>query len=131
MSNAQLFSKRRCEFIAWRNFYLMLNAGVVGKDNVSTRPVAKQANHGRMRAIENAHDPAFRSLASRTGRNTAETDQDMVAVHGIAHGVARNKNVAVQLGHPLLRNHNAVTVLMQNQPTGKRITPMRGGGRSL
>ena len=103
----------------------MLNPSVVGKHNVAARPVAKQSNHGRMRPIENPHDPAFRSLTCRAGRDTAKIDQYVIAMHGVAHGIARNEHVAIELRHRLIWNHKTITVLMKNQAAGKRIAPMR------
>src|SRR5260370_30484450 len=103
----------------------MLNPSVVGKHEVTARRVAKQSNDRRMRAIEDPHDAAFRSLACRAGRDAAKIDEYVVAMHGVAHCIAGNKNVAIELRHRLIWNHKAITVLMENQAAGKRIALMR------
>jgi hypothetical protein len=97
----------------------MLDSSVIGKHNVTARPVAKQSNDGRVRSIENPHDPAFRSLACRAGRNTAKIDQYVIAMHGVAYSIARNKNIAIELRHGLIWHYKAITVLMENQSAGK------------
>src|SRR6267154_5162696 len=125
IASGKLFSKRRGEFLAGRNFHLMLNPSVVGKHEVTARPVAKQSNNRRMRPVEDPHDLAFRSLACRAGRDAAKIDEYVIAMHGVAHCIAGNKNVAIELRHRLIWHHKAITVLMENQATGKRIAPMR------
>src|SRR5439155_13973042 len=110
------------QLIARRNFHLVLNAIVIRQDDVAARCVAKQSDDCRMRAIQNANDSPLGALALGTGSDAAQFDLHMVAVHGVADRVARNKNVAIEIWHRLVGYHEAVAVLVQDQPARKRIT---------
>jgi hypothetical protein len=41
----------------------------------------------------------------------------MIAMHRIFHRVSWNKHVSIQLRHRHIRHHEAITVVMQNEPS--------------
>src|SRR6516162_2624164 len=105
----------------------MLNPRVVGKHNISARSIAEQSDHRRVGAVQNSYDAAFGALPGRAGCHAAQLYFDVVAVHGVADGFARNKNIAIQLRHGTVWNHKAVAVLMQDQAAGEGISARTRG----
>jgi hypothetical protein len=53
---------------------------------------------------------------------------DVIAVHGVFHGVARNENVAIHIGKGDIRNDEAVAILMENEAA---LDFIAGGGLLL
>ncbi len=109
------FPKRWCQLFARRNFDFVLDANVVRQDDIPSRAIAKQTHHGGMRAAENSDDAAFGSLRSREASDAAELHKDLVTVHGVSDGIARNKNVAVKLRHRLFRHDEAVAIMVEDE----------------
>src|SRR4029077_1378564 len=71
-----------------------------------------------MRAIEDSNDAAFGALRSGAGTGAAlNFCQDMVAVHGIFDGVARNENISVELWHRNIGDDEAVAIVVEDQAT--------------
>ena len=111
----KLLTESGREFFAGRKFDFVLNARIVGNNYTAARGVTEEADDGGMRASDNADDAALG--AAGTGR-TAEAGNfgdDVVAVHGVFDVIARNEEVAVEIGDGDVRNDEAVTVLMENE----------------
>ena len=111
----KLLTESGREFFAGRKFDFVLNARIVWNNHTAARGVTEEADDGGMRASDNADDAALG--AAGTGR-TAEAGNfgdDVVAVHGVFDVIARNEEVAVEIGDGDVRNDEAVTVLMENE----------------
>ncbi len=78
-----------------------------------------------MRTTEDSNDAAFGALRARGAAAAQNFDEDMVAVHGVLDGVARNEDVAVELGHGRVGNDEAVAVMVENEAAGDFITSGR------
>lgn len=96
----------------------MLNARIVGQDDVAARGVAKQTNDGGMSAIEDANDASFGALSGRARGSAAELGENVIAVHGVFHSIAGDENVAIEVGHGLVGDHEAITIGVKNKPAG-------------
>jgi hypothetical protein len=84
-----------------------------------------------MRAAQDANDAAFRTLRSGDSAQPLNFHENMIAVHGILDGVARDENVAVELRHRRIRDNKAIAVVMKNQASFYFCTIReRGGWRS-
>src|SRR5258708_39641356 len=68
-----------------------------------------------MRAAENSHDASLGPLRSGKTSHAAELHKDLVTVHGVSDGIARNKNVAVKLRHRLFRHDEAVAIMVEDK----------------
>src|ERR1700674_1219916 len=108
-------SQRWRQLFAGRNFDFVLDADVVRQDDVSSRAIVEQADHGKRRAAENSNDAAFGPLRPGKTGHASELHKDMVAVHGVFDGIARNEDVAIQLRHGLIRNNEAVAVMVEDE----------------
>src|SRR5229473_1838752 len=113
-AEAQFLPQARREFLAARNLDLVLNSNVVRQDHIVLRAVAKQSHHRGVRAVEDSNDTAFRSLRSGDPAQPLNLRQNMIAVHGVLDGVARDENIAVELRHRRIRDHEAIAVVVEN-----------------
>jgi hypothetical protein len=69
-----------------------------------------------MRAVEDSNDAAFGALRSGAATRAAlDFCKDVVTVHGIFDGVARNEDVAIELRHRNIRDDKAVAVVVEDQ----------------
>ena len=69
-----------------------------------------------MRAVEDSNDAAFGALRTESAAGPAlNFCQDMVAVHGVFDGVARNEDVAIELRHRSIGDDKAIAVVMEDQ----------------
>src|SRR6266581_491813 len=68
-----------------------------------------------MRAVQDSNDAAFRALRAGDAAQTLDSCQNMIAVHGVLNGVARDENIAVELRHGGIRHNEAVAVVVKNQ----------------
>ena len=93
----------------------MLDARVIGKDGVPARPITKKTNDRRVRPVENARDAPFGALTRRSWTNPSEFNLDVIAVHGVAYCVAWDKDIPVKLRQWVVRNHETVAVLMEDE----------------
>ncbi|GAC1622870.1 MAG: hypothetical protein PVS2B2_02480 [Candidatus Acidiferrum sp.] len=108
----------------------MLHPSVVRNDEVATRTVVKHANDAGMRAAKDADDAAFhaasRGAAGGAGMAAAlDSDEDVVAMHGVFDTVPRNEDVAVHFRDGYGGNDEAVTVLVKHQAAFDFITALR------
>jgi len=93
----------------------MLDAGVIRRDDTPARGVAELADDGRMRAADNAHNTAFGAAGAGVAAKAVDLGDDVIAVHGIFDGVARNEDVAIHVGESDIGNNKAVAILMENE----------------
>jgi hypothetical protein len=68
-----------------------------------------------MSAADNADDAPFGT--SGTGQTTEPGDSgnDGIAVHGVFNVIAWNENIAIDVGKRDVGDHEAVTILMENE----------------
>ena len=115
LAGKKLLAKRRGEFFAGGQLNVVLDARVVGNHNATLRGVTKQSDDRRMRATDDANDAAFGATRSGKTAEARESGNDRVAVHGIFDVIARNENIAVDVGKRHIRNHEAVAILVQDE----------------
>src|SRR6266446_10198315 len=80
-----------------------------------------------MRAAEDSNDAALGALRSGDAARALDSCQDMVAVHGIFDGVARNEDVAIEMRHRHLRNNKPIAILVENEAPFYFIAIRQGG----
>jgi len=68
-----------------------------------------------MRAAQDLNDAAFSALRAGNATQTLNFCQNVVAVHGVLDGVARNENIAVELRHRRIRDDEAIAVVVKNE----------------
>src|SRR5216684_2529213 len=127
-AEAQLLPQPLCQFVAAWNFHLVLDPNVVRQDHIVLGAVAKQADHRRMCAAQDSNDAAFRALRSGDAAQTLDLRQNMIAMHRVLDGVARDENIAVELRHRRLRHNEAIAVVVKNQPSFYFIATREAGG---
>lgn len=93
----------------------MLDARVIGRDDTSARGVTELADDGRMRAADNAHNTAFGAAGAGVAAEAADLGDDVITVHGVFDGVARDEDVAIHIGESNIGNDEAVAILMENE----------------
>jgi hypothetical protein len=81
-----------------------------------------------MRAAQDSNDAAFGTLRSGDPAPTLNLRQNVIAVHRILDGVARNENIAVELWHGRIRDDEAITVVVKNQTSFYFIAACEAGG---
>src|SRR6266567_7284254 len=80
-----------------------------------------------MRAAEDSNDAALGALRSGDAARALDSCQDVVAVHGIFDGGARNEDVAVKMRHGDVRNDETITVLVENEAPFHFVAIRKGG----
>src|SRR2546428_13941599 len=80
-----------------------------------------------MRAAEDSNDAALGALRSGDAARALDSCQDMVAVHGVFDGVARNENVAIEMRHRDVGNDETITVLVENEAPFYFVAIRQGG----
>src|SRR5438477_447259 len=103
------------ERVAGRNLHCVLDARVVGEDGISACAVTKQADDGGMGAVQDAKDSALGALCPRDAGPPLHLYENVISVHGVFDGIARDVHVAIELGNGSIRNHKAITVGMKDQ----------------
>lgn len=93
----------------------MLDARVIGRDDTSARGVTELADDGRMRAADNAHNTAFGAAGAGVAAEAVDLGDDVITVHGVFDGIARNEDVAIHIGESNIGNDEAVAILMENE----------------
>ena len=121
-AEAQLLPEPGSELTATRDLDFVLDASVVGQHHVALRAVSEQANDRGVRAVENPNDAAFGALPGRPTGPALHFHEDVIAMHGIFDGVARDEDVAVQLWHGGIGHDKPVAVLMENEPAGDLVS---------
>ena len=105
-------------FFARRNFDLMLDAGVIREDDGAANSIAKEADNRGIGAPENPQDAAFDTAACSGGSRAQQFDQDAVAVHRVANGVARDKDIPIETGDGPVGDGKAVAVMVEDKAAG-------------
>src|SRR5579862_6616415 len=77
------------ELVAGRDHDLLLNAGLIGEDDVAARAVAKQADHGWMRTAEHANDLALGAVCAAAVLAAADAGHDVIAVQRVTEMIGR------------------------------------------
>src|SRR5260370_3944431 len=80
-----------------------------------------------MRAAEDSNDAAFGALRSGDAAPALDSCEDVVAVHGIFDGGARNEDVAVKMRHRDVGNDETITVLVENEAPFYFVAIRQGG----
>src|SRR5215470_8177856 len=93
----------------------MMDPRVIRKHDVAMRTVAKQSDDARVRAVEHAHDTPLDSLPLGGKPTPANLHQHVISVHRVFRRVARNENIAFNIRDRFIRNHESVSVLMENK----------------
>jgi hypothetical protein len=114
----ELFAEGGREFVAGREFDFGLHAGVVGNDDGAAGDVAKLADNGGMRAIEDAHDAAFCAASAGMAAEARDTGDDVIAVHGVVYVIARDEKIAVEIGDGDVGDDEAVAIVVKHETAG-------------
>lgn len=100
--------------MAARNFYFVVNSSVIGQDHVSVRTVAKQSDDRGMSTPQNPHDAPLSTLPADNSAQALDLRQHVVTVHGVINRVARDENVAVELGYRRFGYNESVAIVMED-----------------
>lgn len=73
------------------------------------------ADDGRMRAADDAHNATFSAAGAGVAAEAGDFGDDVIAVHGVFDGVARNEDVAIHIGKCDIGNDKAIAILMENE----------------
>ena len=111
----QLFAKGDREFFAGGEIDFVLHSGIVGDHDAAAGGVTEEADDGGMRARDDAEDAAFGAACSGDAAETGNFGDDVVAVHGVFDEVARDEEIAVEIGNGDVGNDEAVAVLMEDE----------------
>jgi hypothetical protein len=93
----------------------MLDANVVGQDDVVLSAIAKKTDDRGMRAVEDANDAAFGPLRASDAAQMLDFCKNVIAVHGVLDGIAGDEDVAVELRHGRIGHHEAIAVVVKNE----------------
>src|SRR5258708_28117007 len=108
--------------MVFANNNVLRQARFIRRNRVSARSVAEQAHDRAVRAIEDTENPSLRA-ACAVGETAATFDarKDVSAVHGVAHRIASDEEVSVQIFSRRIRHNKAVTIAMRYQSPGQLI----------
>src|SRR5712692_1728559 len=84
-----------------------------------------------MRAPQDSNDAAFGALRTGDPAGALNSRENVVPVHGIFDGIARDENVAVQVWHRGLRHDEAVAVVVENEPALYLLAVRKGRARGM
>jgi hypothetical protein len=101
--------------VAAVNFNFVLDANVVWQDDITLAAVTKQTNDRGVRAVEDSEDAAFGALRTSDAAQALNLYYNVIAVHGVLDGVARNEDVTIELRHGRIGNHETVAVVVKNE----------------
>ena len=116
-AETQLLPQPGGQFVAARNLHLVLDSNIVRQDHIVLGAVAKQTDDRWMRAAQDSNDAALSTLRAGDAAQTLNLCQNVVAVHRVLDAVARNEDIAVELRHRRIRDDEAITVVVENQPS--------------
>jgi hypothetical protein len=68
-----------------------------------------------MRVVEDSNDAAFGALRAGDAAQTLDFCENVIAVHGVLDGVARDEDVAVKLRYGGIGDDEAVAVVVKNE----------------
>ena len=117
-SVAKFFAQCGRELVARRNDDFVLHARVVRQDDIAVRAVAEKADDGGMLALDDLDDAAFGAAIVAAANNARE---DAIAVHGVAHIVAADEEIAVDAGNGLVGHNEAVAIAMGDRRPAMRL----------
>jgi hypothetical protein len=115
MGQVESLAKSGSQLIAGRDFDFVMDARVVGQDDVVAAAVAEKADYGRMRAAEDADDAAFGAARAGEAANSLDFGEDMVAMHGVFDVGTGDEEVAIELRDGRVGNDEAITVMMEDE----------------
>ena len=110
-----MLAESRREFFAGRELDIVLDPGIVGNDDAALCGVAKQTDDGGMCPADNADDATFGAAGAGNSAETNKAGDDGVAMHSVFDVVARDKDVAVDVGQGDIRDDKTVAVLMKDE----------------
>jgi hypothetical protein len=113
--NVEFFAERGSQLVAGRDFDFVVDARVVGQNDVVAAAVAEEADDGRMSAAEDADDAAFGAARSSEAADFLDFGEDVVAVHGVFDVGAGDEEVAVELGDRSVGDDEAVAVMVEDE----------------
>jgi len=64
---------------------------------------------------QDSNDAAFRALRAGDAAQTLNLCQNVVTVHGVFDGIARDEDITVELRHRRIRDDEAIAVVVQDQ----------------
>ena len=73
------------------------------------------ADDGGMCAADYAHNTPFGTAGAGVAAEAGNLSDDMITMHGIFDGVARDENIAIHVGKRNIRYNEAVAILMKNE----------------
>src|SRR5215472_429008 len=124
-------SKFLCEpwrqLMPGRNLHFVLDARVVRQHDISPCPIAKQANEGGMRAVQDSHDAALGPLRARYAAAPLNLHEDVVTVHGVLDRVSSDVHIAIELRDRSVGHHKPVAVGMKDQTARDFISTGQAG----
>jgi hypothetical protein len=75
-----------------------------------------------MCSLQQAQDPAFSTISTRTKAATVDSRQNPIAMHGIANSCPGDEDVPLDPGDGLLSDHEGISVRMRDHAACKEIT---------
>ena len=114
-AEAQLLPQPGGQFVAARNLHLVLDSNIVRQHHILACAVAKQTDYRRMGPVQDSNNAAFSTLRPCDAAQTLDLCQNVVAVHGVFDGIRRDEDIAVELRHRRIRDHEAIAVVVEDQ----------------
>jgi hypothetical protein len=127
-AESELLRQARRQFVAAGDLNFVLDANVVWQDNIVLSAVAKKTDDRGMRAVEDSNDAAFGALRASDAAQTLNFCENVIAVHGVLDGVARDEDVAVELRHGRIGDDEAVAVVVKNEAAFDFVAAGERGG---
>jgi hypothetical protein len=111
----ELFAKGWGDFLAGQQLDVVLNACVVGNNDAAPRGVTEETHDSGMGTADDANNAALGPACGRNAAEASDANDNRVAMHGVFDVIARNENVAINIGESDVGNDKAVAFLMQNE----------------
>jgi hypothetical protein len=109
----KLFAESCGEFFAGQELDVVLDARIIRGDHTAAGSIVELADDGWMRAADNAHNAPFGTARAGVATEAGNFSDDMITMHGIFDGVARDKNIAIHVGQGNIWYNEAVAILMK------------------
>lgn len=103
------------DFVARGELDFVLNARVVRHNDGPAGSVAEETYDGGVSAANDADYAAFGAARAKESAQAGDFRDYRIAVHGVFDMIARNENVAVDVGKSNVGDNEAVAVVMQHQ----------------
>ena len=111
----ELLAKSGRKFVAGEEFDVVLDARVVGDNDSATRDVAELPDDRGMRAADDADNAALGTSRAGLPAEASDFGDDVIAMHGVFNLVARNEDVAVDVGKGDIGDDESVAIGVVNQ----------------